>query len=178
VLLALVGCGGGSATIGGTVTGLDPGASVTLQDNNSADLTISSDQGFTFPTEVPSGGIYNVSVLTQPVGETCVVGNGSGAVDSSATNVTIVTVACSSASSVRGTVSGLAAGNSVSLLMNNGQLLPIASNGAFAFPGLLAPGSSYQVGVSTQPAQQTCAIANGSGVVSATTTAYVSVSCG
>ncbi|MDB5859870.1 MAG: hypothetical protein JWQ76_3559 [Ramlibacter sp.] len=174
---ALAACGGGSATIGGTVGGLRSGASVTLQVNNTDNVTISSDQGFVFPTTLADGASYNVSVLTQPVGENCVVANGAGTVDPMADNVTIVVVTCSLTSSVGGTVTGLAAGNSVSLVLSNGALLPIASNGAFAFPGILPAGSSYSVGVGTQPVQQTCAIANGSGVVSADALATVSVSC-
>jgi hypothetical protein len=62
-----------------------------------------------------------VSVLTQPVGQTCVVGNGAGAVDSSGDNISIVTVTCTVTSSVGGTVAGLASGNGV-WLANNGQL--------------------------------------------------------
>jgi hypothetical protein len=174
--LAACGGGGGDATVGGTVSGLRTGVSVTLQNNNTDNLTVASDQGFTFPTSVPSGSGYSVSVLAQPVGETCLVGNPTGAIDSSADNVTNITVTCSVSSSVGGSIAGLAVGNSVTLA-NNGQLLPIATNGAFAFPGVLTPGSNYNVTVLTQPAQQTCVITNGAGVVSSSAMASVSVSC-
>ena len=173
----LTACGGGdSAKIGGTVTGLAAGASVTLQDNNGDNLTITGDQGFTFGSSVTSGSTYSVSVLTQPVGETCVVGNGSGTVDSLADNVTIVTVVCSVTSSVGGTVAGLAAGQSV-WLTENGEQLPIAANGAFAFPGVLPAGASYDVTVSVQPSQENCTVSNGSGVVPAGAMASVAVTC-
>jgi hypothetical protein len=173
----LAACGGaGSATIGGTVTGLSPGVSVTLQDNDTDNLTVSSDQGFTFAAALPSGATYNVSVLTQPVGETCAVGNGTGTVDAQVDNVTIVTVTCSVTSSVGGTVAGLAAGESV-WVANNGQLLPIAANGPFAFPGRLAAGSPYTVTIAVQPAQQTCVVSNGSGVVSSAGMAGVAITC-
>jgi hypothetical protein len=175
---ALAACGGGgSATIGGTVTGLRAGASVTLQDNNIDNLTIAGDQGFTFVTSIPANATYNVSVLTQPVGQSCQVGNASGVIDAAADDVTIVTVTCALASSVGGTVAGLAAGNSVFLALQNGQLLAIAANGTFAFPGLLASGSSYSVAISAQPAQQTCVLTNASGVVASGAMALVSVSC-
>lgn len=174
----LAGCGGGnnSANIGGTVNGLIAGTSVTLQDNSADNLTLSSNQGFTFPTAVAAGASYDVTVLTQPVGETCSVANGTGIVDSSGDDVTNVAVTCSVTSSVGGTVSGLAAGNSV-WLTTNGQTLPIASNGAFAFPGTLPAGTAYDVTVSTQPAQQTCTVANASGTVVADAVAQVSVTC-
>lgn len=175
---ALAACGGGgSATIGGTVGGLRSGTSVTLQVNNADNLTISSDEGFSFPTTLPAGATYNVSVLSQPVGETCLVANGAGLIDAAADNVTLVEVTCSLTSSVGGTVAGLAAGSSVWLALNNGTQLPIASNGSFAFPGILPAGSSYSVSVATQPVQQTCTVINGSGVVSTGAVANVSIGC-
>jgi len=174
----LVGCGGasGNASIGGTVNNLMAGSSVTLQNNNADNLTISQNQGFTFPTSVASGGSYNVTVLTQPAGETCAVANGAGTVDSQGDDVTNVAVSCSLSSSVGGTVSGLAVGSSVGLT-SNGLQLGIASNGLFAFPGLLPAGTAYDVTVSYQPTGQTCSIANGSGVVTAGVMASVAVTC-
>ncbi|MDB5946702.1 MAG: hypothetical protein JWQ33_1728 [Ramlibacter sp.] len=173
----LAGCGGGSnASIGGTVSGLSTGVSVTLQDNNTDNLTMSSDQGFTFPTTLGAGVNYSVSVLNQPVGQTCLVGNGTGTIDAFADSISNVTVTCSMTSSVGGTVAGLAAGNGI-WLMNNGQLLPIAANGSFAFPGVLAAGSTYNVSISTQPAQQTCVVTNGIGVVSSAAMANVTIRC-
>jgi hypothetical protein len=172
----IAGCGGGTASIGGTVSGLGTGMSVTLQNNNTDNLTLVNNGGFSFPGQIDSGASYSVSVLTQPVGGTCVVTNGSGKVDNLGADITGVTVTCSLTASVGGTVTGLAAGNSVALA-NNGQVLQIAANGAFAFPGVQSAGSSYNVTVSTQPARQTCAVTNGRGVVSAGAMASVSVSC-
>lgn len=174
---ALAACGGGgTATIGGAVNGLRDGSSVTLQDNNADNLTISSNQGFIFPTSLGSGATYNVTVLSEPVGQSCVVTGGTGIVDSGADDITNVAVACSLSSSIGGTVAGLALGNSV-WLANGSQLLPIAANGSFAFPGVLPAGTSYNVVVSAQPAQQTCVVANGSGTVAAGVMAAVSVTC-
>jgi hypothetical protein len=173
----LAACGsGGNATIGGTVTGLAAGESLTLQDNNADNLAISRDQGFMFPTSVPPGGVFSVTVLTQPAGETCVVANGTGTVDTQSDDVTDVVVTCALSSSVGGTVSGLAVGDSV-WLASNGQQLAIASNGTFAFPGVLPAGASYGVTIAAQPAQQTCTIANGSGMVVAGVMANVTVMC-
>ena len=173
----LGGCGGGSnASISGTVSGLAAGSSITLQDDNADNLTITQNQGFTFPTSIAAGAAYDVTVLTQPIGETCTVTNGVGSVDSEGDDVTNVTVTCAQSSSVGGTVSGLAVGDSV-WLASNGQLLAIANNGAFAFPGVLAAGTAYNVTVSAQPAQQTCSVANGSGTVTAGLMASVTVIC-
>ena len=175
---SLAACGGGTdATIGGSVSGLAAGQSVTLQNNNTDNLILSADQSFAFTTGMAAGAAYSVSVLTQPLGESCTVTNGVGTVDSLADNVSSVTVACSVTSSVGGTVSGLAAGDSVWLTLSNGQVLPIATNGSFAFPGILPAGSAYSVAVTTQPAQQTCTVTNGTGIVAVGAMGNVAISC-
>jgi len=55
--------------------------------------------------------------------------------------------------------------------------LAIASNGTFAFPGILAAGTTYSVTVSTQPAGQACTVSNGSGTVVTGTATAIVVSC-
>jgi len=89
--------GGGSSlttayTIGGTVSGLGVGKSVVLQNNGGNDRTVSADGAYTFTTSVATGGTYAVTVLTQPVLQTCTVANASGTV--SGANITNVTVTC------------------------------------------------------------------------------------
>lgn len=176
-VLSLVACGGGDiATIGGYVSGLGSGLSVVLQNNNSDALTLTGNGPFTFAESLAIGDTYNVTVLTQPVGQTCVVTNGSGTVDSSGDSVATVGVTCATSSSLGGTVSGLAAGTSVTL-SNGGVLLPVATNGAFAFPGLLTTGSTYNVTVATQPVGQACTISAPSGTIVANVMASVTVNC-
>ncbi|NML44127.1 hypothetical protein HHL11_10230 [Ramlibacter sp. G-1-2-2] len=174
----LTACGGGTtkATIGGTVSGLTSGTSVSLRNSDGDTLTISANQSFTFPTEVAAGDTYTVTVLTQPVGQTCTVGNGTGTIDSTGSDVSNVTIACTATSSVGGTLSGLASGNSV-WLATNGSTLALAANGAFAFPGLLSAGTAYSVTVVQQPAQQTCSVTNPSGTVVSGSMASVTVTC-
>ncbi len=103
-VLLLSACGGGNNdyTIGGTVTGLTGiggPQSVVLQDNGGDTLTVSANGPFTFPTTVTSNGTtiaaYNVTVLTQPIGEICTVSGGSGTANG---NVTTVQVTCSGSS--------------------------------------------------------------------------------
>jgi len=175
--LSLAACGGASdATIGGTLSGLGSGLSVVLQDNSTDKLTLTSNGSFSFATNLSAGAAYSVTVLTQPVGQTCAVSNASGTVDSLADSVSNVLVTCSTSSSVGGTVSGLASGTSVTL-SNGSVLLPIAANGSFAFPGTLTAGSTYSVSISTQPAGQTCTLSNASGTVVANVMAVVVVAC-
>ncbi len=175
--LSLAACGGGtSATVGGTLSGLAAGASVVLQNNAADSLTLTANGGFTFATAVANLGAYSVTVLTQPAGQTCTVGNATGSIDSLGDDVTNVSVTCAVTASLGGTVSGLAAGTSVTL-SNAGVLLPIASNGAFAFAGTLPAGTTYNVTVATQPAGQTCTVTNPTGSIVANTLASVTVTC-
>jgi hypothetical protein len=69
-----------SRSIGGSVSGLDSGKSVILQNNGGDDLTVSANGGFSFATALLSGSTYNVTVLTPPSEQSCTVSNGSGTV--------------------------------------------------------------------------------------------------
>ena len=77
-------------SIGGTVTGL-AGNGLVLQNNGGDDLTIAAaDIGFEFAAPVNVGAPYEVTVFTQPAGQTCSVENGSGvATDVDVTNVEV-----------------------------------------------------------------------------------------
>jgi uncharacterized membrane protein YdfJ with MMPL/SSD domain len=80
-------------TVGGTISGLS--GTVVLQNNAGDNLTVSANGRFTFATPVASGSDYNVTVVSQPVGQSCAVMNGSGTSSAySMTNVTTVTVTC------------------------------------------------------------------------------------
>src|SRR5882724_3369232 len=91
LVFLLVACGGGGGgtpppySIGGTVSGIDLGQSVTLRDNGGDDLTVSANGAFTFVTRIASGGAYAVTV-TAPEGKTCTVTGGSGTVSATVTN--------------------------------------------------------------------------------------------
>lgn len=76
-------------SLGGAVSGLESGQSVILQNNGSDDLTINADGAFSFSSPVPEGGTYAVTVLSQPSGKFCTVGNGSGTVNSNVSNVSV-----------------------------------------------------------------------------------------
>jgi hypothetical protein len=81
-------------TIGGQLIGLvpGPGDTVELQNNAGDNLFLTGDnQTFTFPTQVTSGGIYNVSVFLEPTSQPqpCNVFNGSGVSTANVTNVLI-----------------------------------------------------------------------------------------
>src|SRR5580692_9044301 len=76
-------------TIGGTLIGLAPSATVHVL-NGSDDAAVSANGSFTLPTGVASGGTYSVTVGTPTSTQTCAVQNGSGTVASAkVTNVAI-----------------------------------------------------------------------------------------
>jgi hypothetical protein len=79
-----------SYTIGGTISGLS--GTVILLNNGDDANTNSADGNFTFSTPLTTGEVYNVTVDTQPSGQTCNITNGTGIVGSS--NVTNVLVTC------------------------------------------------------------------------------------
>src|SRR3981081_3152038 len=92
--LALVGCGGAAdATVSGTLSGLAPGRSITLEDNGSGEIPPNSDGTFTFAAALATAATYDVTVSAQPVAQSCSVSNGSGTVNST-TNVTGIAVTC------------------------------------------------------------------------------------
>ncbi|MDE2304530.1 MAG: hypothetical protein KGL34_03160 [Gammaproteobacteria bacterium] len=77
--------------IGGTVSGLS--GTLVLENNGADDLTISTNGPFTFATPVAVGGSYSVTVKTQPIGQSCVVTNGSGQASAAVTNVAVACAA-------------------------------------------------------------------------------------
>ena len=99
--LSLTGCGGSSSSsgsssptafsIGGTVSGLS-GGSVTVINNASDPLTVSSNGSYKFTETALSGGTYSVVLATPPPGQVCTVANGSGVVAKA--NIKNVNVVC------------------------------------------------------------------------------------
>jgi hypothetical protein len=168
-------------TIGGSVSGLASGTSVTLLDNGGDSVTVTYPAtSFTFPTALDSGANYAVTVGTQPAGETCTVTNGSGQV--AASNVANVSVACQASAAtytIGGSVSGLTSGTSVTLLDNGGDSVTVTYPAtSFTFPTALDSGASYAVTVGTQPTGENCTVTSGSGQVATSNIANVSVTCG
>jgi hypothetical protein len=169
--------------IGVTVAGLESGLSVllddTLPDKSVDPLTVTKNGTFTFPTKLASGDRYQVTVGTQPPGEDCTVVGGVGIAKSGVD----IKVDCSTTGtvSIGGTVSGLAGSRTVTLVDNLAfgiqDLLPVNKNGSFAFKIKLAPGSSYNVGIETQPTGENCSLTGGTGTVNKTSITNITVTC-
>lgn len=198
-LVAVTACGGGSTptppppttySISGTVSGIDVGQSVLLQDNGGDDLTVSANGAFTFATKVTSGGTYAVTV-SPLTGKTCTVTGGSG---TTSANVTSVAVACVSNSSfwIGGSVSGLVGqGLAVRFYQHVSEpysgrtitvdVLEINGNGNFVFPTHPVSGSfRLGVGIAQQPHSPTqrCVVSDGYQDFLITANVTVSVVCG
>lgn len=187
----LAGCGGGDDdngtspppsagvfSVGGVVSGLGTGKTLTLQNLGIDDLTLSANGNFVFVTRMDSGVAYAVTVKTQPNGQRCTVTQGTG---TATANVSAVQVRCENLAAatftVGGSVSGLASGTLV-LQNNGGDDLSLTSNGGFTFGTAVAGGAAYAVTVRTQPAGQSCSVRNGAGTVASANVGSVEVSCG
>ncbi|TWG40817.1 hypothetical protein ATF69_0322 [Acidovorax delafieldii] len=185
----LVGCGGGdddngtpppsagAFSIGGAVSGLGAGKTVTLQNAGKDDLTVNTNGNFVFVTRLDNGIAYAVTVKTQPSGQRCTVTEGTGTATANVSNVQVRCENLAAATyTVGGSVSGLAGGAVV--LQNNGRDdLSVSSNGGFTFGTALAGGTAYAITVRTQPSGQSCTVRNGTGTVGSANVSSVDVSC-
>ena len=72
---------------------------------------MNTNTGFTFVTPVASGQAYNVTVLTQPAGQTCSVTNGSGTIGNAAVSNVEVTCAMQSCAALHQNLPALPSGN-------------------------------------------------------------------
>jgi len=86
----------GSYSVSGTLSGLNTGLTVALNNNGGNTLSLSSNGAFKFSTLVAANANYAVTVGTQPSGQTCTVSNGAGKVTA---NITTVSVSCTTNSS-------------------------------------------------------------------------------
>ena len=163
-------------TIGGTVTGLASGTSVILLDNGGDSITVKSNTAFTFPTAIAVGLKYSVSVGTQPASQVCSVTGGLGTATSA--NVTGVSVSCAPLTfTIGGTVTGLAAGTSITLQDNGTDAITVSSNAGFTFPTAITTGGQYNVTISKQPAYQGCSVIAGAGQVALANVTTIRIHC-
>ena len=182
-LFILASCGGGGDSsgpakfpIGGTVSGLASGESLTLSDNGTDSLSVTGSGAFSFHTQLASGTTYSVAVSAQPSKQLCSVTGSSGTVGSQ--GITSVAVSCVGPFAVGGTVSGLNSGVQLVLTNNGSDSNTIAANGAFTFATALAPASNYAVAIAQEPSGEQCFVANATGVASANSATSVAVTCG
>lgn len=147
------------SSIAGTVSGLAPNGTLVIADGTSR---VSVHANGSFSLSMGSGTSYNITVTTQPTGQTCTVSNGQGSTANS--YVTDVSVLCANDTyEIGGTASGLPDGQQVILKNSGTDALTLSANGAFVFTTPVPFNGSYLVTVGTQPGQATCSVTNGSG---------------
>ena len=165
-------------SVGGDIVGLE-GSGLVLANNEDETLAVDANGAFQFPTPLPDGSPYAVTVSSQPTdpAQFCQVIDGQGTIIG--TNVTDIQVQCSSSfHSIGGQVSGLE-GSGLALRINGQETIAIEVNGAFTFPTLLPDGTSYAVSIVSQPSQpaQTCGVNAASGVVDGSDIDDIQVIC-
>lgn len=111
-------------TVGGSISGLPSGATLTLSDTNAGSVTL-GDGSYTLPNGLATGAAYSVAfaAASVPSGYSCTVANGSGTIASAnVTNVnalcvqnTTTTTSSSSPPSVFGSLTGMANSNDVAV---------------------------------------------------------------
>jgi len=165
-------------TVGGAISGLISDT-VVLQNNSGDDLSLVSNDNFTFTTAINDTTDYNVSVKTQPAGQTCTVANGNGTLNGA--NITDVAISCvansASVFTIGGTLNGLAAAATIVLQNNSGDDLSTNANGSFIFTTAINDAITYAVTVKTQPTGQVCTVANGNGTISSADVSNIDVTC-
>jgi Galactose oxidase, central domain len=157
-------------TIGGTVTGLS-GTGLVLQDNGGDNLTVTKSGPFVFPTGIPSGGPYAVTVATQPTNppQSCSVSGGSGNATANVTSVAITCTTAAANATIGVTVSGLT-GSGLVVQDNGGDSITVTANGSYTFKSTV--NGAYAVTVLSQPTAPTqlCTVTKGSGIATGNVT--------
>lgn len=175
----LTACGGSSAptngAVSGTVSGLGTGLSLALQNNGADTVAVAANGAFAFPTKLPSLGPFSITVLTQPVGQTCTVTRPTGVIPTDGNQANTTTVACA-ANSLGAVVTGLTAGSTVTV-SNAGVLLVVNANGVATFPGILVGGTAFGVSIAAQPARQVCTLTSASGAITTGIQSLVRLNC-
>jgi hypothetical protein len=171
-------------SIGGRISFSTAGTAV-LQNSGGDDLTVSNAGTFTFPTKLPTGAAYSVSVKSSPSMPLQDCQAPSGAQNPSmgtvaGADVTSVVVQCAPVmSKLGGTVTGLVGSGLVLAYDSNVEMLPIAAAGSFVFATPALSTSNYVVTVATQPTApvQTCSVTNGIGQYPTADVTNVQVTC-
>lgn len=171
-------CTTNTYAVGGSVSGL-AGDGLVLQINGGSNLAVSADGDFVFGTEVDSGEIYSVTVLTQPsdLSQTCVVRLGGGEIG--AADITDIGVDCTTNSfSIGGSISGLE-GSGLQVTLNDGAFVMPVANDIWQFTGNYLSGTDYSVSVTAQPTNphQTCNVSSPAGTVAGANVTSLAVSC-
>jgi hypothetical protein len=155
--------GGTPVTITGTkFTGA---TAVKFGGNDAASFTVDSDTQIRATSPAGVASVVDVTVTTA---------NGTSA---SSANDKFTYAAAASTYTVGGSVTGLAAGDTLVLKNNGGNDLNVTANGVFAFTTPLTTGAAYAVTVGSAPIGKACTVTNGSGTVQDANVTNVGLAC-
>jgi uncharacterized repeat protein (TIGR03803 family) len=160
--------------LGARISGLDSPGLVLLI--NGAQMSVAAGASSqTLASALPSGAGYAVAVQTQPVGEDCIIADGTGTIGSG--NATDVVVSCSDQSyTVGGAISGLISSGLV--LADGGDTLTVSAGASsFTMPTAVAYTGAYAVTVQRQPVGLNCVVSTGAGTMGGAAVTNVAVTC-
>ncbi len=174
-------CAPATYAVGGTISGLSSSGLILLDSGADSTTIPANSTTFSLRTPLPTGATYTVTIQSQPSRGDCVVSNGTGTVGSGP--VTTINITCTTNKfTVGGTVDGLRA-DGLELRDNGidstlvGQPVSGTSTIFVMLGSPLTTGSAYDVTVQTQPAGQSCTVANGSGTIGSADVTNIRVSC-
>jgi len=174
----LTACGGsdGQLQLGGDFVGVTKTGLVLTNNGGSDKAIVPTSNGagnWAFDTLISSDDRYNVEIKSQPSNvEKCVIQNPSGR---AGYHVYTVYVECTlKRHDLSGSVSNLKG----ELVLVNGSDRVTVQPGATTFNMAKVPEDSpYGISILTQPANQTCTVSNGSGVVGPAAVTNVAITC-
>ncbi len=153
-------------SVGGSVTGLESGGTVTLRLNDEESLDVGGDGTYTFNASFALGDSYDVVIEEFPFSppQNCSVANTVGVV---AGHVEDIAVRCYQGHNLTVHSFGVE-GDGLQLRNSDGQMLAIPSDGAYVFPEAIPPFSAFDVEVLAQPSgpAQSCSVFGGAGYAS------------
>lgn len=159
--------------IGGTTTGLT--GSLVLQNNGGDNLTVTTNN-FTFVTPAVTADTYNVTILTQPVGQFCSFDSGaSGTVVDS--DITTVAISCiNQLYTLGGLINGATGGITLAINGGNFESFSIGTT-TFTLATTLPDLTAYTVTVQAPPAGQVCTVTNGIGTIAGGNVGNIIIDC-
>lgn len=170
-------CATNQFAVGGQIWGLH-GSGLVLENNGGDTLPIETDGDFLFPTLVPSGQHYHVTISSQPTRpwQLCSVLAGAGTVGGR--DAMDAFVACTTLTfPIGGTVTGIPTDSYIVLTNNGHDALTLTSDGAFVFDTVQPSGTSYLIQLAYTSPGLACSIADGDGNLGGAPIRDITVTC-
>lgn len=171
------GTGAPTFSVGGNLSGLVSGGSLSLTMNGGPPLRLDANGTFSFPQALQASASYSVTVAAQPAGQICSISNGSASIGGNVSNVLVNCLSSlppDTTLTIGGSVSGMAPGTQIGLLNNGAGLLKVNANASFSF--IATSGASYAISVANNPAGQLCTVHNATGLAQ-TNVANIGIMC-